>query len=162
VRLEELEVEETVVRIVAEVLAGARHASGLAPTAATGDPRPLADRARELILARFAEPLSLTAMATRLAVSPFHLCRQFRRATGTTLHAYRTQVRLRTALERLGDHDVDLTDLALDLGYSSHSHFTTSFRRAFGVPPSAARDRFATRAGRERLLAGARRRPASG
>jgi AraC-like DNA-binding protein len=37
-----------------------------------------------------------------------------------------------------------LTRLALDLGYSSHSHFTASFRRAFGLTPSAARTITAT------------------
>ena len=48
-------------------------------------------------------------------------------------------MRLRTALERAADPGADLTDLALDLGYSSHSHFTAAFRKAFGVTPSAFR-----------------------
>jgi AraC family transcriptional regulator len=48
-------------------------------------------------------------------------------------------VRLLLALERLEDGERDLSRLALDLGYSSHSHFTAAFRRSFGTPPSAAR-----------------------
>jgi AraC-like DNA-binding protein len=43
------------------------------------------------------------------------------------------------ALERLDAGERDLTRLALDLGYSSHSHFTDAFRRSFGVTPSTAR-----------------------
>jgi AraC-like DNA-binding protein len=55
-----------------------------------------------------------------------------------TLHAYRNDLRLRSSLEQL-ESGGDLTRLALDLGYSSHSHFTSSFRVLFGVPPSAIR-----------------------
>ena len=40
----------------------------------------------------------------------------------------------------------DLSRLALDLGYSSHSHFTAAFRRSFDVPPSAARKLLIVRA----------------
>jgi AraC-like DNA-binding protein len=48
------------------------------------------------------------------------------------------RLRLRAALEELPECRGDITRLALDLGYSSHSHFTYAFRREFGVPPSAA------------------------
>jgi len=47
---------------------------------------------------------------------------------------------LRAALERLPENDRDLSMLALELGFSSHSHFTASFTREFGVPPSALKD----------------------
>jgi AraC family transcriptional regulator len=71
-------------------------------------------------------------------VSVFHLCRTFRAVTGQTIHAYRTQLRLRAALERV-EYASDLSAVALDLGFSSHSHFTAAFRRAFGVTPSGVR-----------------------
>jgi AraC-like DNA-binding protein len=51
------------------------------------------------------------------------------------LQRYVTQLRLARALIELPDSD-DLTALALDLGFSSHSHFTLAFRRAFGCTPS--------------------------
>jgi AraC-like DNA-binding protein len=70
----------------------------------------------------------------------FHLARIFKSRTGFSLHAYRNQLRLRSALERLREPNVDLTGIALDLGFSSHSHFTETFRRAFGKTPSAVRD----------------------
>ena len=65
------------------------------------------------------------------------LCRLFRRHTGMTLHEYRTELRLRDALDRLASRRGDLTRIALDLGFSSHSHFTAAFRRAFGMTPTA-------------------------
>ena len=48
------------------------------------------------------------------------------------IHRYLNRLRLRTALEYLGDSMADLSDTALSLGFSSHSHFTESFRREFG------------------------------
>jgi AraC-like DNA-binding protein len=88
--------------------------------------------------ARYAEDLSLAELARAVGVSRSRLCRAFRRATGTTLHAYRDGLRLRAALEALLERD-DLTALALDLWYASHSHFGARFRRAFGMTPSEAR-----------------------
>lgn len=46
-----------------------------------------------------------------------------------------------TALERLAEGADSLSRLALDLGFSSHSHFTTLFHRVFGVPPSVLKRR---------------------
>jgi AraC-like DNA-binding protein len=60
-------------------------------------------------------------------------------STGVGLHEYRNQLRLRLAFDRVLERDVTLSALALDLGYASHSQFTDSFRRAFGIPPSAVR-----------------------
>jgi AraC family transcriptional regulator len=104
-------------------------------------PRDLVERAREILARQFAERLSLQALAQAADCSPFHLARLFRQATGTTLHAHRTDLRLRAALERLTDPRSDLLELALSLGYSSHSHFTEVFRAAFGTTPSDLRTR---------------------
>jgi AraC family transcriptional regulator len=86
--------------------------------------------------------LRLADIAAALGVSAFHLCRSFRMATGSTLHACRNRLRLQHALDRVTSGE-DLTTLALDLGYSSHSHFTSAFRRLFGATPSAVRRRLA-------------------
>lgn len=109
-------------------------------TAAGGPPSQmrLVERTQALLARRYADPLTLHDVADEMDVSPFHLCRVFRRCTGQSLHQYRDQLRLRAALGRL-EADEDLTRIALDSGYSSHSHFTASFRRAFGVAPSRVR-----------------------
>jgi AraC-like DNA-binding protein len=98
--------------------------------------RVLAEAAKELLVATMAEPLSLHELAARLSVSPFHLARVFRRETGYSLHAYRIHLRLRQALVRLPESRGNFTGLALELGFASHSHFTDTFRRTFGVAPS--------------------------
>lgn len=94
------------------------------------------ERTRLLLAKRFAENLALDDIARAVYASTFQLARIFRRETGLPLHQYRHRLRLRAALERLVEKDTDLTGLALDLGFSSHSHFSEAFRRGFGQTPS--------------------------
>jgi AraC-like DNA-binding protein len=101
----------------------------------------MVEDAKALLSARFTEHLTLEELGRAVNVSPFHLARSFRRQTGYTLHEYRTHLRLRAALERLGAGDEDLAVIARAVGFSSHSHLTASFHRAFGVPPSCVRKR---------------------
>lgn len=108
--------------------------------------RELATEARRVLGTSFAEHLTLGALADRLETSPHHLARVFRAETGGTIHAHLNQLRLRASLDRVVEEDADLTAVALDLGYSSHSHFTHAFRRAFGLPPSHLRAHLSRRA----------------
>jgi AraC-like DNA-binding protein len=96
--------------------------------------------------------IGIDDLAKAVGASPFHLCRVFKRETGVSIHRYGNRLRLRAALDRLMEPAADLTALALDSGFSSHSHFTDAFRREFGAAPSHVR-RTATRA----LLAKMRR-----
>lgn len=101
--------------------------------------RDLAMLARAELALRLAEPLDLTTLAVRLGVSPWHLCRVFKEQTGTTIHGYRRDLRLRIALEHLEPTAGGISTLAHQLGFSSHSHFTAAFHRRFGVTPSERR-----------------------
>lgn len=134
-----LSIEEQVMALLDRVLDLAYHRVAARVDAEPSRAGDLADAAKRWIAPRAADRLTLGQIAAAVDCSIFHLCRSFRRATGLTLHQYRDQVRLRLALERIGDGERDLSQLALALGYSSHSHFTASFRRAFGAPPSSAR-----------------------
>jgi len=101
------------------------------------DRRDLAERTREVIATRPADPLSLSALAREVHSSPYHLTRTFREVVGMPVHRYRLRLRLALALERLDAGGCSVSELALALGFSSHSHFTATFRRAFGVAPTA-------------------------
>ena len=105
--------------------------------ATTQQHREQVEHVRLLLATRFAEPLSLDELAGAVACSPFHLARIFRRHSGLSIHQYRLRLRLREALRRLADGPQDLSRLALDLGFASHSHFTDAFRVASGLPPSS-------------------------
>ena len=96
-------------------------------------------RARAYLQEHFRDRLRLAEVARAACASADHLSRLFRQATGTTLHGYLLQLRLAAALDAVAESDVDLTTLALDLGFASHSHLTLAFRRSFGVTPSVAR-----------------------
>jgi AraC-like DNA-binding protein len=81
------------------------------------------------------ERLTLGAIAARLGVTPIYLTQAFKRSEGLPLYRYQTRLRLSRALAALPEQE-DITELALDLGFSSHSHFTATFRAALGVTPS--------------------------
>ena len=93
------------------------------------------EKVMALIAARPAANPPLRELAKSAGCSPYHLCRIFRDATGFTITAYKHALRLHLALGALRRRS-DLTDVALSLGYASHSHFTSYFRRHFGVTPS--------------------------
>ena len=106
-------------------------------------------RTKEFLEANLTRRLLLADIATAMHVSPAYLTDLFSRVEGLSLHQYLTQLRLGRALVEL-PHTEDITTLALALGFSSHSHFTFVFRRAFGYSPSRFRDttRRAARPGR--------------
>ena len=85
------------------------------------------------------ERLPLPELGRRVGVSGWEAARRFRRATGTSIHRYRTALRVQAALERIEQGERDLTLLALDLGFAHHSHLTNVLRAHAGGPPSAYR-----------------------
>lgn len=99
----------------------------------------LAHAAQALLAQRFDTSLSLEQLAHVLSVSPFHLSRVFREQTGKTVHRYLTELRLSSALERIASPRTDLSRVAIDAGFATHSHFTAAFRAAYGQPPSSLR-----------------------
>ena len=135
-------VEEVLCRVLAEaVKSGLRlaGAGGRAREATASGHAELVEATKELIALRLDERLTLGEIAHSVHSSPFHLARVFRARTGFSIHGYRNQLRLCSSLEQVLEPDADLALIARRLGYSSHSHFTVSFRRAFGKPPSAVR-----------------------
>ena len=96
--------------------------------------------AKELIGAG-RERRSLTDIAAQLQVSPAYLTDLFRRHEGVSIARYQRRLRLSRALVEL-PHTADIAALALDLGFSSHAHFSTAFRATYGESPSRYRERF--------------------
>ena len=151
-------VEESVQEILRSVVAGSYRALGHEPVGSSSSATrrthaDLTDATRSLLASCYSESLSLHELAHCLHTSPFHLSRVFRQQTGTTLHAYRNQLRLRASLDRVTQPGQDLSELAFALGYSGHSHFTQCFRRCFGLTPSRLRrdPRLNVRSLRQRL-----------
>ena len=93
------------------------------------------DRAKEFLHAHDGSRLSLEEVSSAVGVSPVYLTQEFTRSEGVPLYRYYLSLRLARALTEL-PHSDDITGLALDLGFSCHSHFTLAFRKAFGMTPS--------------------------
>ena len=103
------------------------------------EPGDLVEAAKQAIASNLDRNVTLRELSIAARCSPWRLCRAFRRATGQTLTSYRHALRMQIAVERLRECETDLTELALELGYSSHSHFTYVFHRHLGVTPSEVR-----------------------
>jgi AraC-like DNA-binding protein len=110
-------------------------------TAAWRRRRDLVEAAKLAINQQLESPPSLRTLARTLECSPFHLSRIFHRAAGVSLRRYVGRLRACVAAHHLASGAPDLTALALDLGYTDHSHFTNAFRRESGQPPSHFRAR---------------------
>jgi AraC-like DNA-binding protein len=92
-------------------------------------------RLRRYIMERLHEELTLSDLASVAKISPRHFCTLFLRSFGITPHQYVLKNRLAEAARKLETENPDITDLALNLGFSSQSHFAAAFRRAFGTTP---------------------------
>jgi AraC family transcriptional regulator len=89
----------------------------------------------------FSCDLSLQALANESGYSRVHFVRMFRAATGYSPHNYLLNLRLERARELLNNPSLSLIDIALDCGFSSHSHMSRLFHKIVGVTPSAYRRR---------------------
>lgn len=98
--------------------------------------RRLVAQARGFLTEHCCHRVHLEDLAHALHSSAPHVTRVFRRETGLTLHRYLTRVRLVAALDAVAAGEEDLSALALECGFSNHSHMTAAFRREFGLTPS--------------------------
>ena len=96
-------------------------------------------RARDLIDARYAEPLDIDALARAAHASNAHFSRSFKRAFGETPHQYLLTRRLERAAALLRTTDMGPAEICMAVGLTSVGSFTTSFKRTYGVPPTAYR-----------------------
>jgi len=112
----------------------ARSALGERASRGTAGNRKLVERAKLVLASDLARRYTLSDVAAEVGVSPVYLTQLFKQVEGMPLYRYQLRLRLARALELLGRVD-DISALSMDLGFSSHSHFTATFRRAFGCTP---------------------------
>jgi AraC-like DNA-binding protein len=96
-------------------------------------------RAKDLVDARYRDPLDVRSLARAARLSPAHFSREFRREFGSTPHQYLLTRRLERAAELLRNTDHAVGDICFDVGLRSLGSFTTSFTRAYGCSPTAYR-----------------------
>jgi AraC-like DNA-binding protein len=108
-------------------------------------------RAKDLADARYREPLDVPALARAARLSPAHFSREFSRAFGETPYRYLLTRRLERAAALLRTTDRTVADICFTVGLKSVGSFTTSFRRAFGMTPTAYRSAHPPAASRVRI-----------
>ena len=97
------------------------------------------ERVKEAIATSPERKWALSELAGIACVSPSHLAHAFSREVGTSVYRYAIRLRLARALDAVLDSDIDLTSIALESGFASHSHFTARFRAFYGLTPAALR-----------------------
>jgi AraC family transcriptional regulator len=95
----------------------------------------LVDRVKLVLASDLARRWTLAEIAAEVRGSSVYLTQVFQQVEGVPLYRYHLRLRLARALDLLAQYD-DLTALSLDLGFSSHSHFSAAFREAYGRSPS--------------------------
>jgi AraC-like DNA-binding protein len=128
---ETLEAETLVLTLVRRAL-GER--TSHAPRGSSGREK-LADRAKLVLSSDLARRWTLGDIAAEVGASPVYLTQVFQQVEGLPLYRYQLRLRLARALHLLGRYE-DLSRLSLDLGFSSHSHFTSAFRQLYGRTPA--------------------------
>lgn len=133
-----LEMEETALALLRHLVGDALRGAGPREPRGSRDGRrrELAEAVRHLLARRFSERLTLDEIGRGVGASPFHLSRIFSAEVGMPIHQYLMRLRLRLALELMSQRPRDLSWVALEAGFASHSHFTAAFRAEYGVPPS--------------------------
>lgn len=126
---------ESLALVLAQRALGPRtsHAAG----ASFGQQR-LVDRVKLVLAGDLARRWTLDEIAVEVGGSPVYLTQVFQRVEGVPLYRYQMRLRLARALDLIDQYD-DLSALSLDLGFSSHSHFSAAFRQAYGRSPTAFR-----------------------
>ncbi len=136
-------VEEVLLSLVREAATAPYHGGDIARGGGQRRKEPgredRVETVRRYLLLHWAERLTLTRLARLVGCSSWHLASIFRVRVGLPIHRYLKRLRLRHALERLREGYTDLTRLALECGFSSHSHFSAAFRQEFGTVPGAIR-----------------------
>lgn len=104
-------------------------------------------RARDAMDRDYAKPLDIPALARIAYVSEAHFIRTFRATFGETPHRYLQRRRVERAMFMLRETDRTVTEICLDVGFTSLGSFSRTFTHVIGMSPSAYRQAWRTGAG---------------
>ncbi|HMJ91692.1 MAG TPA: AraC family transcriptional regulator [Candidatus Acidoferrum sp.] len=93
------------------------------------------DRVISILKRDLSEPPSLETLGKEVGCSSFYLSRMFSQQMGKTISQYMRDLRMERAAELLRAGKMNVTEVAMEVGYSSSSHFSTAFHETFGCCP---------------------------
>ncbi|NUT36594.1 MAG: helix-turn-helix transcriptional regulator [Hamadaea sp.] len=133
-----LGIDEAALRLLADTAGSGRPCPAGEPPAGKAL-RLAVEDVKAIVAADPARVWLLAELAGSVHYSPFFLSRAFRRLTGQSIARYRRELCLRMSLPEAIEPGADLARTAHAYGFSSHSHYTHAFRKAFGCTPSQMR-----------------------
>ena len=137
-RMSSLLIDSAGCHLTAHLLA--RYSRAMRPKAASGMVPWKLKRALDYIEEHIERDFGLDELAGLLDMTPHYFCRSFRKSVGTPPYRYLITRRIERAKELLAATDREITEIALEVGFSSHSRFTTTFRRFVGHAPRTYRN----------------------
>ncbi len=99
----------------------------------------LVRKAMAYVRANYGEPISRTRIASQLAVSDNYLTNCFQKETGLSPMVYVSRYRIHQACKLLNETDMNITEIALEVGFNDLAHFSRVFRKEIGISPNAFR-----------------------
>ncbi len=102
---------------------------------------PIVLKAKKVVEERHADEISLGEVAREVHVSPFHLCKLFRRSTGMTFTEFVSRTRTEKAKSLLLNPQLRISEIAYEVGFQSLTHFNRIFRKLVGESPTRFRTR---------------------
>jgi AraC family transcriptional regulator len=133
---ESIEIEETSLNLVSSALLSARGNKKAAHRSRQSRRSSQIDAARTTLIHNPEQKWTLSELSKNVDCSPYHLTRMFREELGLPLHQYQLRMRIARSLNALLDTQDEITSIALDCGFSSHSHFTSAFHQTVGISPT--------------------------
>jgi AraC family transcriptional regulator len=130
---------QSLAALVAVHLARRYAASAASATQTAGLPQHKLKRVQDYVENHLSESIRVDQLAAEVHMSPFHFARMFKKATGQPPHLYVVMRRVERAKALLGDSEIELIQLAAQIGFRTQGHFTGVFRRYTGYTPGAYR-----------------------
>jgi AraC-like DNA-binding protein len=96
-------------------------------------------RVKDYIISNLSSELSLSELANVAGLDEHYFCRSFKASTGVSPHRFVTEARVDLARQLLKNTELSLSEIALRVGFSSHSHLSGTFKKVLGVSPSSFR-----------------------
>jgi two-component system response regulator YesN len=93
-------------------------------------------QAKAYIEQNYNTDVSLSVIGQKCNLNPSYCSQLFKKKTGKTIVQYRTEIRMKKALDLLHRSDYTITEIALLIGYTDISHFSKTFKNFFGKSPS--------------------------
>ncbi|MDT7830444.1 AraC family transcriptional regulator [Pricia sp. S334] len=93
--------------------------------------------ARNYLSENFRDPMTLSELSKKIGTNEFLLKRDFKSLFGTTVFGYVADIRMKKAKTLLLQGEFSIGQISDEVGYKNPQHFSTAFKRKFGMPPSA-------------------------